>query len=79
MNVEILERNIQSGIAKIRFSHNNVVHTSIYDLKLVVPGTERNLNEQNLVFDEARQQIVIDKLTNQIQREIESGILFNPI
>lgn len=79
MNLEILERDIQAGTAKLRFSHNDVVHTGTYDLKMVVPGTDRVLAEYGMAFDEPMQQKVIDKLTAQIQREIEAGILHNPI
>lgn len=79
MNLEILERDIQAGTAKLRFSHNGVTHTDSYNLKLVVPGTERIFSEYDMAFDETMQQKVIDKLTAQIQREIEAGIIHNPI
>jgi hypothetical protein len=79
MQVEILERNIAAGTIKLKFSHSGVVHTASYDLKLVVPGTDRVLAEYGLTFDETMQQRVIDKLTQQVQREIEAGILQNPI
>lgn len=78
MQVEILERNTEAGTATIRFSHNDVVHTNSYNLKLVVPGTERIFEQYGVVFDEAKQQIVIDKLTAQIEQEIDAGILQNP-
>lgn len=79
MQVEILERNVQVGSIKLRFSHNGIVHTSTYDLKMVVPGTDRILAEYGMAFDETMQQKVIDKLTAQVQRDIEAGILHNPI
>jgi hypothetical protein len=79
MQVDIIERNVQAGTIKIRFSHNDVVRTETYDLKLVVPGTDRILAEYGMAFDEAMQQKVIDKITAQVQREIEAGILRNPI
>jgi hypothetical protein len=79
MNLEILEQNIQAGTAKLRFSHNDVTYTQSYDLKLFVPGTERVLAEYGIAFDETMQQRVIQKVTEQVQREIEAGILNNPI
>lgn len=79
MLVEILERNIEAGTVKIRFSHNSITHTQSYDLKMVVPGTDRVLAEYGVPFDETMQQRVIDKLTSQVQRDIEAGILHNPI
>jgi hypothetical protein len=79
MNLEILEHNVQTGTAKLRFSHNNITHTQSYDLKMVVPGTDRVLAEYGMAFDETMQQRVIQKLTEQVQRDIEAGIIHNPI
>ena len=79
MQVEILERNIEAGTVKMRFSHNGITHTQSYDLKLVVPGTDRVLAEYGMAFDEIMQQKVIDKMTAQVQRDIEAGIIHNPI
>lgn len=79
MQVEVLSWDKSIGKAKIRFSHNDVVHTDNYDLKLVVPGTERLLGELGVDFDEAMQQRVIDKLTAQVQHGIEAGVIKNPI
>jgi hypothetical protein len=79
MQVEILERNIEAGTIKMRFSHNDVVRAETYDLKLVVPGTDRILAEYGMAFDETMQQKVIDKITAQVQREIEAGIIHSPI
>lgn len=78
MQVEILERNVEAGTARIRFTHNGVTHTNSYDLALVVPGTKLVFAQYGVEFDETKQQQVIDKLTAQIQREIEAGIIQNP-
>lgn len=77
MNLEILERDTQAGTARLRFSHNGVTHTDSYNLKLVVPGTDRVLAEYGMSFDETMQQRVIQKLVEQIQRDIEAGIIHN--
>ena len=79
MQVEMLSWDKTTGKAKIRFSHNGVVHTDSYNLLLVVPGVERLLGELGAEFDEAMQQRVIDKLTAQMQRDIEAGVIKNPI
>jgi len=79
MQVEILERDAVAGTAKIRFTHGGVTHTQSYDLKLVVPGTALTLETYGLQFTEAMQQTVIEKLTAQIQREIDAGIICNPV
>lgn len=79
MNLEILERDIQAGTAKLRFTHNGITHTDSYDLAMIVPGTKQVFAQYNVAFDEAKQQTVIDKITAQIQRDIEAGIIHNPI
>ena len=79
MQVEIISKNENTGVFRFKFSHNDVVHEQDYNLKMVVPGTDRLLNELGLEFDATMQQRVIDKLTAQIQREIEAGIIKNPI
>jgi hypothetical protein len=79
MYTEVLEHDIQSGIAKIRFSHNRVTHTQTYDLGLVVPGTRRALAEAGSELTPEIQDRVIEKLSAQVQRDIEAGIIQNPI
>lgn len=79
MYTEVLEHDVQSGIAKIRFSHNSVTHTQTYDLGLVVPGTRRALAESGSELTLDIQNKVIEKLTAQIQRDIDAGIIQNPI
>jgi hypothetical protein len=79
MQVNILERDITTGIATIQFVHNDVTHTDRYDLQKVVPGTDLVLKGLNLEFTAEMQATIIQKLADKIQREIESGILRNPI
>lgn len=79
MHTEVLEHDVQTGIAKIRFSHNGVTHTQTYDLGLVVPGTRRALAESGSELTLDIQNTVIEKLTAQIQRDIDAGIIQNPI
>jgi hypothetical protein len=79
MQVTILERNISNATARIKFEHNNVTHISTYNLDMVIPGTDLHFKKQGIPFDEAQQQTIIDKLTAQIQKEIEAGIIVNKI
>ena len=79
MKIEILEHDVEKGTAKIKFMHNDVTHIQSYDLGLVVPGTRKTLQEQNMEFTLEMQNQVIQKLTEQLQREIEAGIVTNPI
>lgn len=79
MEIEILEHDLAAGTAKIKFMHKDVTHIQAYNLKLVVPGTEKTLIEYNTEFDAGMQQTVIDKLIAQVEREIDAGILVNAI
>lgn len=78
MKVTVLERDVDVGTAKLKFEHNDVVFTQSYDLKLVVPGTDRVLAQLGLEFTEDMQQTVIDRLTATVTREIDEGIIRNP-
>ena len=78
MKVTILERDVDAGTAKLKFEHNDVVFTQSYNLKLVVPGTDRVLAQLGLEFTEDMQQTVIDRLTTTVTREIDEGIIRNP-
>lgn len=78
MEVKIISRDIEAGTAKIEFSHAGVIHTNDYDLAMVIPGTKQVFAQYGVVFDEARQQQVIDRLAAQIEQEIDAGILQKP-
>jgi len=75
MNVEILKHDVQTAKAKVRFSHLDVVHEDNYDLSLIIPGTKRLLAELGQEFTKELQLKALDKLTEWIQRDIESGAL----
>lgn len=79
MQVDILEYSEETRIAKIKFSHNDVIHIDTYNLDYVVPGTKKILAELSLPFTAAIKDAVVAKLTLQIQKEIEDGILKNAI
>jgi hypothetical protein len=79
MQVTILEQDNTANTATIQFVHNGVTHTQKYDLTMVVPGTNMVLSSYNLQFTDAMRQTVISKLTDQVQREIEAGIIRNPL
>ena len=77
MQVEVIERDVRLATATLRFTHNGVTVTQAYNLKFVVPGTETVFAAYGVEFNEAMQQTVIDRLTAQVQQEIEQGILHN--
>lgn len=79
MNVEILSHDAATGNARIKFSHNDVVHEDNYNLKLVIPSSERILKELNQEFTEELQLKALDKLTEWVRIDIESGAIKNPI
>lgn len=79
MQTEILSHDVQEGLAQIRFSHRGVTHTQNYDLGLVVPGTRQALAKEGKEFTLEMQQAVIEKIKDQVLREIEAGIICNPV
>ena len=79
MQVEILSHDVGRGFIEMKFVHNGVTHNQSYDLGLVIPGTRKTLQDQNKEFTLEMQQQVIQRITEQVQREIESGILVNTI
>lgn len=77
MIVDVISHDKAEGTALIKFSHNDVVFTQQYDLKMVIPGTVHVLAGYGMEFTEAMQQTVIDRLIAQVQRDIEAGVIQN--
>ena len=77
MNVEILSHDVATGEARIKFSHLDVVHEDNYDLKLVIPGSKLLMEQWGQEFTEEMQLKALDRLTEWVQRDIESGALKN--
>lgn len=77
MNVEVIEHNVQTGMAKVRFEYQGVVHEDSYNLKMVIPGSERIFNELGQEFTEEFQLKALDRLTGWIKNDIEAGT-FHP-
>jgi hypothetical protein len=77
--LNILEHDIENGTATLQFQHNNVTHKQTYDLGAVVPGLRKTLEQQGQQFTLEKQMEVIQRVTTQVQREIEQGILHNSI
>lgn len=79
MQVEIIEEDNVNWTAKIKFTHNDVEHIETYNLIAVIPGTNLQLSKENRQFDQTMKSNVITKLTEQVQREIEAGIITNTL
>lgn len=79
MNVEIISHDEVTGLARIKFSHLDVVHESDYDLSLVIPNTKMLLAQLDMEFTKELQLKALEKLTVWITKDIESGILTNNI
>jgi len=77
MLVEVLSHDVDTAIARIKFTHNDVVVENEYNLLLVEPSMKRTLELTNGVFTADLQQSVIGMLTNWVQRNIERGGLQN--
>jgi hypothetical protein len=77
MLVEILSHDVDTAIAKIKFTHNDIVVEDEYNLLLVEPSMKRALDLTNSTFTPELQQKVIGLLTEWMQRNIERGGLQN--
>jgi len=78
MKRTIVSHDTDTGIAVIKFEHNDVSYEDTFDLKKVIPGSDHILNEMGIEFTKKHQQTVIDKLTDKVQSHIEAGIITNP-
>lgn len=79
MIIDILEHDLETAKATIRFSHKDVEVIQTYDLKLVVPSTNVALTKLNVTYTPEVQQTIIDRLAKQVEFEIDNGILFNMV
>ena len=78
MERTIISHDVASAKARVRFEHNGVKVEDDVDLKLVVPGSMRIFGEMGIEFTEEYQLRALDKLTDNVQRQIEDGVITNP-
>lgn len=78
MECTILSHNVETGEAKLRFEHNDVVFEADYNLKLVVPGSEYILKRMGIEFNEEHQLKALENLKTSIAQQIEDGVQFTP-
>ena len=74
----IISHDVENAIAVIRFEHMDVTYQDTFDLKLVIPSSERIFEELGMPFDAEVQGRVIDRLEVVITSQIESGAIRNP-
>lgn len=79
METDILEHDVAKATIKMRFTHQGVTHTQGYELDMFVPGTRTVLASLKQEFTPEMQDRVIEKIKEQVQREIEAGIIKNHI
>lgn len=73
MLVEILSHDVNTYMAEIKFTHNDVVVQDKFNLLLVEPTMKQTLYLLGEEFTPEHQQTVIDNLTAWMQRNIERG------
>ena len=74
----ILSEDEATGIARIRFEHNDVTVEDNFALINIVPGTQYVLNAMGLEFNEDFKNRALDYLENAMRNGIESGAIQNP-
>jgi hypothetical protein len=73
MDVKILQHDVQTAKATIRFTHDGAVVENEYDLLLVLPDMKSTLNRTGSTFDAEMQNAVIATLTGWMQQAVDSG------
>jgi len=74
----IISHDPVTGGARIRFEHAGVTVEDNFVLIDVVPGTKFVFQQMGLVFDEAYQDMAIERLTTSIESQIDGGAITNP-
>lgn len=74
MNVEILSHDVATGEAIVKFTYKDVVHTSKYNLMLIIPGSKMLMEQWGQEFTEEMQLKALDRLSEWIQRDIDAGV-----
>jgi hypothetical protein len=77
MQVEILSHDTETYMAKLRFTHNDIVVEDTYNLLLVEPMMKSALKLTNSTFSAELQRSVIDTLSSWVKTNIEQGALTN--
>lgn len=77
MKHTVISHDHTTGIATIKFEHNDVVFEDTFNLKFVIPGSEGILKEMGIEFTKKHQLTVIDKLVDKITKQIDDGIIVN--
>lgn len=73
MDVNILQHDVQTGMATIRFTNDGEIVENVYDLLLVLPDMKATLARTKKPFDAALQDSVIVELTSWMQRAVDRG------
>lgn len=73
----IISHDKEKGVARIRFEHAGVTVEDNFILMDVVPGTKFVFQQMGLAFDEAYQDLAIERLTSSIESQIDDGTIQN--
>lgn len=75
MQRTIITHDPVTAMARVRFEHDGVSLEQVYNLKMVEPGSLRTFTDFGIEFSEEYQLIALDRLTAQIQQQIEEGMI----
>lgn len=74
----ILSHDTATTLARVRFEHAGVTLEQDIQCDMILPGTRKIFADFGVEFDEAKQLVALDKLTAQIERQIDAGEITNP-
>lgn len=71
MVINLISHNVDTGDAVVKLQYNGITHEDKINLKLVVPGMARLLNERNEEFSEELQIQSLEKYVEAFKRSVD--------
>lgn len=71
MVINLISHNVDTGDAVVKLQYNGITHEDKINLKLVVPGMARLLNERNEEFSEELQIQSLEKYVETFKRSVD--------
>lgn len=73
MNTEVLSHDVKTGIASVKFTYKDIVHEEVYNLKMVVPGSERVFQDLGQEFTKELQLKALEGVATRLKAAIDDG------
>lgn len=78
MDYKVIAHDTKTAIATVEMSHNGVQLEHQIDLKMVIPGSMRVLEEMGIEFNKTHQLKALARYVETITLQIDQGVITNP-